>query len=469
MTLDIALASARRKQSRLIDTVRLTKPQRLFVSDPSPQVLWRDGNQIGKSFALAYDIIHRCRGTHPYVKVRKPPINVLVISVSHEQMVPLHEKLWDLAPKSEIDPDAYFTPGRGISGKPPRLVFYNGPGAGSVIHFATYKQGSTRIAGGTYDLVICDEPPVESLYGEVKPRLLRKRGMLKIAMTPTPDMPDQTWLREIVEADGIVEHNYGLTEEACWPEGGLTPWLRQDEIDEYSAGLLEIEREMRMRGAWEPVISGRWLTGFGDDNVSTKRPPAGALLGVGIDHGMVQRGKQAMVLAAFVGVNTDRPTAYYLDEYVASGFTTPEQDAAAILTMLRRNGLTYDDIDEWIGDRPMRSMRFETKKSNSTLRAELALKLNRPRERTRFIRIPKKFDGSVIYGFRLMNTLCERRDADDVPHAFYHPRCEQLIEAARRFAGDSRDPHKDVLDAARYITEYFIKPRSNAPRLVAHY
>ena len=231
MTLDIALASARRKQSRLIDTVRLTKPQRLFVSDPSPQVLWRDGNQIGKSFALAYDIIHRCRGTHPYVKVRRPPINVLVISVSHEQMVPLHEKLWDLAPKSEIDPDAYFTPGRGISGKPPRLVFHNGPGAGSVIHFATYKQGSTRIAGGTYDLVICDEPPVESLYGEVKPRLLRKRGMLKIAMTPTPDMPDQTWLREIVEADGIVEHNYGLTEEACWPEGGLTPWLRQDEID----------------------------------------------------------------------------------------------------------------------------------------------------------------------------------------------------------------------------------------------
>ena len=68
-----------------------------------------------------------------------------------------------------------------------------------------------------------------------------------------------------------------------------------------------------------------------------------------------------------------------------------------------------------------------------------------------------------------MNTLCERRDADDVPHAFYHPRCEQLIEAARRFAGDSRDPHKDVLDAARYITEYFIKPRSNAPRLIAHY
>ena len=469
MSLDVALASGRRKERRALDTVRLTKPQRLFVSDASPEVLWRDGNQIGKSFALAYDIIHRCRGTHPYVKVRKPPINVLVISVSHEQMVPLHEKIWDLAPKDEIDPTAYFTPGRGISGKPPRLSFTSGPGAGSVIHFGTYKQGATRIAGGTYDLVVCDEPPVESMYGEVRPRVLRRRGHIRIAMTPTPDMPDQTWLRDIVEAERIVEHNYGLTEEAVWPEGSLAPWLRQEEIDEYAAGLLEIERAMRMEGAWEPVISGRWLTGFTDENISLKPPPMGALLGLGIDHGMVQRGKQAMVLAAFVGVNTDRPTVYYLDEYVATGFTTPEQDAAEIVNMLRRNGLAYDDVDDWVGDRPMRSMRHETRKSNNVLRTELAFKLNRKFADTKWIAIPKKFDGSVIYGFRLMNTLCERRTDKGEPHAFFHPRCTELIEAARRFAGDSRDPHKDVLDAARYITERFIKPRANVSKLIAHY
>jgi hypothetical protein len=184
---------------------------------------------------------------------------------------------------------------------------------------------------------------------------------------------------------------------------------------------------------------------------------------------MVQRGKQAMVLAAFAGVHTDRPTVYYLDEYVAEGFTTPETDAAMILNMLRRNGLEYDDVDDWIGDRPMRSLRFETKKSNHELRRELAIRLNRPVEKTKYIHVPKKFDGSVIYGFRLMNTLCERRDDSELPHAYFHPRCTELIEAARRFAGDSRDPHKDVLDAARYITEKYIKPRHHATRLIAHY
>ena len=469
MSLGLALASGRRKHMRALDTVRLTTPQRLFVSDPAPEVLWRDGNQIGKSFALAYDIIHRCRGTHPYLTTRRPPINVLVISISHEQMVPLHEKLWLLSPKDEIEPSTYFTPGRGISGKPPRLAFTSGPGAGSVIHFGTYKQGSTRIAGGTYDLVVCDEPPVESMYGEVRPRVMRRRGLIRIAMTPTPDMPDQTWLRDIVEAERIVEHNYGLAEENVWPEGSLAPWLRQSEIDEYAAGLLEIERAMRMAGAWEPVITGRWLTAFSDDCVSMRGPPAGARLGFGIDHGMVQQGKQAMILAAFAGLNTDRPRVWYLDEYCAEGFTTPEHDAAEIVAMLRRNGLSYSDVDEWVGDRPMRSLRFETKKSNAVLRAELAFKLGLPREKTRFIRIPKKFDGSVIYGFRLMNTLFDRRDDNGLPHATIHPRCTNLIEACRRFAGDSRDPHKDVLDAARYITELFVKPRATVSRLVAHY
>ena len=127
-----------------------------MVADTSRLVLWRDGNRLGKSFALAWELIHRCRGTHPFKTTHRPPIRALVISVSLDQIVPLMEAIWMLVPKGELSSKCGFDPGRGITGKPPRLVFESGPGKGSVISFATYRQGSTRIAGGEYQVVVMD-------------------------------------------------------------------------------------------------------------------------------------------------------------------------------------------------------------------------------------------------------------------------------------------------------------------------
>ena len=460
--LDLANASATRSQRNPLDYVALTRPQRAFVSCADREACWRDGNQLGKSWALAFEILHRCRGTHPFVAVRRPPIKVLVISVSYEQMVPLMEKIWALCPKDEIDPDNGFEEGRGITGKPPRIVFTSGPGKGSVISFATYRAGSTRVAGGTYDLVVLDEPPPESLYGEVRPRVLRRRGVIRIGFTPTPDMPDLSWLRKRVAPPGaklkpgqIREYNFGLKAEHLQPPGYPRPWLDQAEIDDYTAGLLAHEVGMRTKGDWDAIVTGRWCTQFSKTRSVCEIPLRtirGWELIVGMDHGTPGSGRQAAMLVAIKGGGTTRPKVAWLDETTEEGFTAPEDDAHNILEMLRRNGLTYDHIDKWVGDVPAVSETLAVRKSNEEIRKHMALQLGRKLGTMKRIDLPVKHKSSMTDGVRTMNTLFGR-ELDGVPDGRVTPRCERFIEACHIFDGDQKHPLKDVMDAGRYAME----------------
>lgn len=464
--LSFAAIGAARARRRGIDHVRFTIPQVSFLSDDRQRVLWRDGNQMGKSYALAYDVLARCRGSHLFQKVRRPPISVLVVSVSFEQMAPLMEKIWALAPKDELDPRCGYDPGRGITGKPARLVFSSGPGRGSVITFATYKQGASRIAGGTYDIVIMDEPPTQGIYGEIMPRVAKRRGLIRIGMTPTPDMPPQGWLRELVSENQVHEHNFGLSAKHCQPRGHPTPWLFQHEIDEYLKGLLRVERQMRERGAWDPVVEGRWLDGFDDECITSEEARPGAFLVCGIDHG-ADAGKQRASLVALEGRRSSRPRGLIWDEAGSDGFTTPEMDAKAILSMLHRRGLMYDSVDAWVGDRSTKSDKRNIRKGNNDLRRELALQLNRPLHQTKIIADVKKWAGSMSYGMRLLNTLFVRRD-EEGPHLKVHERCVNFIEGCREFDGDPKHPTKDALDGGRYAVEHGVNSAA-ALSLVAHY
>lgn len=454
-----------------VDYVRLTVPQETVLQDDRPIVLWRDGNRLGKSYAAAYDIITRCRGTHPFQQTHRPPIRVLCISYSLTQMADLMEMLWVLIPKNEIDPRNGHEPGRGITGKPPRLVFTSGPGRGSRVVFATYKQGARRIMGGKYHLVVLDEPPPERVFGEVAPRVLDSRGHIRIYMTPTPDAPPLRWLRDRVETDDpllhIPEHNYHLKAEHLWPRGFPGPWNTQAEIDVYEAGLLDVERAMRMTGAWDPVILGAWIRAYDEACVSVARPSVGSWLIVGVDHG-ADAGKQAAMLVAVSGRGAKRPKVWWIDEMTTEGFTTPEHDAKGILDMLRRNGFKYDDIDDWVGDRPTGSARQAIRKSNTDLRRELAWQLDRPVRETKVIHPAKKWGGSMMDGVRMVNALFADRDSRGVPSGLVHPQCTEFRAACSQFDGDSRHPLKDVLDAGRYAMEraLLVQPRT---RLIARY
>lgn len=454
---------ARRGRVTALDFVRLTAPQRAVVSDPRRLTLWRDGNRLGKSYAAAWEIVQRCRGSHPWLPTHAPPIRVLCVSYSIEQMEPLMQCLWSLLPKDEIDPRNNYDPGRGITGKPPRIVFVSGPGKGSIIQFATYKAGSQRVAGGAYHFVVCDEPPTESMYGELKPRVLSTRGSFRLFFTPTPDAPDLGWLRDLVDAGVVSEHNFGLAESNLWPEGAVRPLLFQQEIDDEVATWLEVEREMRLHGAWEPVITGRWLTNFDDTNVAPftvrDKELRGAFLAVGIDHG-AKAGKQAAMLTAMREHDTLHPRVWWIDETQSSGFTDPAQDAAAILGMLRRRGLRYDDVDEWVGDRPTGESRYLVNKSNMEIRRELARLLGRPYEELKRIHTPRKFAGSVTFGLRKLNGLFGMVDDDGRARGQVHPRCAGFRAFCEQFQGDRRDPLKDIGDAGRYPVERNLRARS---------
>ncbi len=458
-----ARAAERKQRRSAIDYVRLTRPQRLFVSDRRRLVLWRDGNRLGKTFAAAWEIVHRARGTHPYLSTHRPPVKILVVSYSVEQMAPMCEAIWNMLPKDEIDPRNQYDPGRGFTGKPPRIVFVAGPGKGSVITFATYKAGSKKVAGGEYHAIFCDEPPTESMYGELKPRTLSTKGDFRICFTPTPDSPPLGWLRDLIDEGTVHEQNYGLSEANCWPEGAPRPLIAQTDIDEEVATWLEVEREMRLGKSWEPVVTGRWLTRFDDANVlpfDIADLPLGAFVAIGIDHG-AEAGKQAAMLLVMENRDTLDARVWYCDETVSDGYTTPEQDAESILAMLRRNDLVYDDVDDWIGDRPTGENKHLVSKSNRDLLRQIARIIRRPVEQCARIHTPQKWAGSVTHGLRLLNGLFGSRTEHGEPRALVHSsKCPNFIQFCRTFRGDRRDPLKDVGDAGRYPVERNVKVRS---------
>lgn len=463
-SLELVEAGATRARRNGAQYVRLTRCQEAFLRCNAVRALWRDGNQLGKSLALAWLVIQWCRG-EGYFRPFQPPLRVLVVGYSEAQMEPLAEKLWSLLPKDEIDPRNGFEKGRGITGKPPRILFVSGPGKGSSISFATYKQGAPRVAGGTFHLVILDEPPPLEIYSEVIPRLMRLGGYLRIGFTPVPDMPDQEWLREKCISRGgaapeVREFNFHVRSENLWPQGWPAPWRRQWEIDDYEATLLPIHRGMRMKGDWEPVVTGRWLPSFGPDNVVdfSIADKDDVYWCVAVDHGATF-GKQAAMLVAFGARKSMRPRVWFVDEYTTEDLSTPEQDAQAILAMLKRQGLKYDDVDEWLGDHQTRAKKVDIRKSNKLLRLEIARQLKRRVEKVDPIRLPRKFAGSVLWGCRLVNTLFQRRDKRGTPYALVHPRCVRFREACERFNGDWDDPVKDILDAGRYPVEACVNPK----------
>jgi hypothetical protein len=242
-----------------------------------------------------------------------------------------------------------------------------------------------------------------------------------------------------------------MTPNNAWPEGYARPFLTQERIDEAIKAWPSVEIPMRVEAAWEPVIADRWLTGFSD---ASARPftwrdlPPNAQLIVGIDHGLVI-GKQWAVLVAIADGETDRPRYWFIAEAGGAEVSSPDQDAAKILEMLRSVGCEYSSVDDWVGDRDTGDGRQLKSKSNALLRAQLWYQsgITSGSKAAKLIATPIKGAGSVHYGLGLINAAF----ADG--RAFVHPRCESLIKAIQAFRGDSRDVHKDVLDAARYAIE----------------
>lgn len=461
MDLDLGAfdAAATEAERAPVQYARFSAWQESYLSDASRFRVIRAANQLGKTHVCCWEVVADVLGTNPFRARRwSGPINVTIVGRSIEQMSmegAIMERLWSMLPKGDIDPRVSFVRGRGIVGtKYPAIRFTSGPGVGSVIRFRTYEQDPQTHAGSVAHKYILDEPAPEQIYDEILPRIMRNQGDLTIAFTPTPDMPPQTWLRTLVDQGQFSEHWVPMRPEHTQVRGFSRPFLTQEQIDEQRHRCPEVTRPLRFEAAWETVSTERWLSSYEEQRhllpieIGDRRL-AGAWLGVGIDHGLVPGKQRAMLLAIVRRHDPQRAVAYYLDEVALPDITSPLADAKNILAMLKRNGLEYVHVDEWVGDRSTGEGLQLKSKSNGTLRIQLLaqaqISSNDPE--AKLIITPRKGDGSVIAGLHLMNAMF----AED--RMFVHPRCTEFRQFLLRFKGDSRDVLKDVGDAGRYILE----------------
>ncbi len=457
MLSDFLKSMEHRRGRHLLEQRRWTEPQASYLAMSARFGLWLAANQVGKSEALAADVVMTARGDHKFRKVKGAPVKIAVISYSDSQIRPLMWKVWQLLDKTEVDPKLSCTEGGGLKGyKQPHIRFVAGPGAGSEIYFFTYKQGSEAIAGFTFDAVFADEPLPESIFGELAPRLLRNQGTFRLTMTTTPDAAPMNWLRVKIEADQKqAEPSWGflrtaITEANLTPTEGLIrrPFLTQDQIDESLKDYLPDELPQRRDGAWEGVSTGRWLINYGDACKVDGSPHGRVWYVIGVDHG-AGTGRQAAALIAHE--EREGGKTWILDEYRATDRSTIRDDARAILDMLRNNGVEWYQVDHWVGDRAHGGDRFGNAKSNRDLLFAMSDMLNTPTgqlmARGLSFVTPRKGAGSMRRGFRLLNSMF----GDD--ELVVHNRCQDFDESARNWCGVLQDPRKDMLDAARYAVE----------------
>ena len=436
---------------------RLTQPQFDFISHPSRKLLWRGGNSIGKSFAHAFQIITLARGgSAQFPSHFRGPVEIMVAGYSFAQMDPLLKKLWALLPKGDIDPKLYYQAGNGIRGrKEPTIEFVAGPGAGSVIYLATYKQGSERIMGFQGHQLDMDEPPPEQIYNEAQPRLNTRNGLLRITMTPTPDSPPLEYLRKEVEEGRITELQTSYNLDAITIRGGLVSWAWKSQagIDSDIAAYPETERAMRRDGAWDQMVTGRalalidercWVDGPFPRNRHWR-------IGVGVDHG-TRPGRQS---ASLVLLDPASGEGWILDEHRTGEVSSTSDDARGILAMLKRNGIPWTAVDLWIGDRATRESQYGIAKCNADLFVEIASELRltgrAAKERGLKIKTAFKNPGSPRRDVSKLNTMAQKGLLK------VHAQAKGFREAVALWRGDAASAHKDPVDSARYALMELLK------------
>jgi len=450
---------AARAEERPLDHIRWLPGQHRFLSSPSKRKLYRTGNQhSGKTTAGLAELHYRCIGAHPFIDVPPAPITAWVVCASWDQSLAVQTKLAELIPAAELHPECTFDPGKGWKGKWPLVRYANG----SIIRIKTTRQGGLRLSAATIDVAMFDEPPETSrIYGEVQKRVMRRNGTILMTLTPINAPVD--WLKETVEQGQIEDHHVRLTPENMIPVGTSAP-LRLDDgtpmdqtwIDRIVEETLPMERPVVLHGEWECRVEGRVFRAFDDTTHKTTAPPRGQCkIALGIDYGDGADFSQVVILCA-VDDSGLYPRVWVLDEYVSDGTSTIDQDARAILVMLRRHNMKWRSVDRPHGDRVYDGRRGGiSKKSNADMMRALARELQltdsglQPRIRT--VKRGKGHGrGSVDHGCRFLHQSMVRP-----AHFHIHPRCGRLINSIMRW--DYRDSEwKHAIDGLRYALHPWI-------------
>ena len=431
---------ARKRIRRIHEVLRFvpSPPFEALERDTARKVLLRAANRVGKT--------RHCARLAAKRAINNPGHRIRVIGPTNRQThTVLGAYLFEFL-EPYLAPGLYYVEGEGINGgRKKSLRLRNG----SVVELRSLEDDINAHAGSSQHLIVFDEPPKQNFYMENAARLVDTGGQMIIAATMVNR--NVKWLRTMVEGDedspteegrhvmgtGWVQYVAKFSRVNC-------PWYTVRQIEDWieTCRASAWQWAQRIEAAWDGGVSvGRRFVSFDEDNVISGPPDGDWRVGVSMDHGEVA-GHQIALLFYFTDVRI-----VFIDEYSPSHATNPDEDARAILSMLKRNGLRLSQVDLFVGDVNSAGKYFANRKVNEELERAFATQLGQSRKPIRIV-IPDKTPGSVDWGQRCINAASSR--------GWLHVsgRCVHLLETMRHWKG-SRKGTEDALlshaaDAARY-------------------
>lgn len=444
-----------------------TPPQLRFFKDKSPCKILLGGNQIGKTVSLCWYMVALATGRFPqeYHKTDPPPLDLMLITYSHDQRRIIEKKLNDFLNYDELL-DTEYVQGKGFRGKVPVVRFKNG----SNIYIRTSGMG-LALASATLSAVFIDEPVEMDTYNECLARTIRsgkgygengKRGIVVYSCTPVGGV-DVSYISEMISAGTLSPHYARLSVEDTTPIG-CRPLLQEADIKRLTDSFLPIDREARISGSLEGVAPENIIFKcFNDNMISSLSIPnsygRNLRFSMGIDHGSTPNSQVAILAAISLDDGAQNPKIWILDEYVSGG-APAELHAESILNMIGRHQIQPAMI-EWVGDGEHRGNKRGVHKMNNILlmRAFENL-LNLGYKQLPFtIRQVVKYRHSVYFGASILHSVMSRGDFR------IHPRCKSTIESIKNWTMDrtqaqrSRNRFGHAIDACRYAICNICDPR----------
>ena len=421
-----------------------------FHRDPAQLRFLRAPNQVGKSYAAGADTLMYATGKHAWkpipAKWGNPQIEktILIVTGSDKNREGVYKALWNLAPIDEINWQDTHYDNRNLWGvRNPVILFHR---TNTKIIFRSSNQDTDSLNSLTADGIWIDEPPDKRTINEIRRAGAARDAWITMSFTPVGEMgEDFTWLRLYVEGD--EEHE----PVGAWSQHVIgipdCPWFNEEELSRRRSMYTAEDIPQRLYGEWDAAAIDREFTHFSEKDcvtdtwtIATDTAPEQLRFAVTLDHGEKARTQTAVFSAYRKGA----PMVVF-DEYVSQRRTTIEEDAQAIMRILRSYGLTVQQVGLWVGDINTGGKQAKGEKLNLLLARELArcsgAVLPEP------VRAPKKYPGSVETEERRINQAFGERAI------LIHARCKNLIRSLRYYRGDGSRKDADlkhILDGFRY-------------------
>lgn len=434
-----------------------------FHLSDHPRRFIRSPNKVGKTWAGCYeDWAHaigrrewgededlpswaQVLGRERWAAMPEPGNYGIVLLADLDNAYPdFCRQLRALEPSWLLDPAMAYTDEGGYRHKGVRRIKLAN---GSLIDFRSGNHQQTALAGVKCDWLHINEPPKRGHFTEALRALAVSGGPCWMDFTPVGRPLD--WLRLIIDGDAETgtpaSQNWEtirarLSVEDCGTVDGSYQ-RSQRLIDMQVQDMDPLEVPQRRDGEWEGSAVDRRLNAYHPGLLFSDEDsiPGFNALRIGMDYGEGEQNKVAY-LEGIVG--TAAPYGIWLlKEFTFERGSLPMEDARVILEGLGQLGLTWWDIDLFIGDINSAGALGEGTSINDQMASAFGvlLGLQYPVDN---VEPARKGRGSVKAGLRAMNwAMREGRWR-------VHESCRLFDKSARNYNG-GRD-FKDALDAARY-------------------